>query len=164
MNKLFFCILMMLSLFHTNSEAYVRYVTVNLNMRYGPSTDYAVIGVIPKGTAVTIDEDCDCKWIPIEYCGCIGYVSTRYLSSKAPGKNVSKKETTSYTSLSSTTYNINRSKVRHYTNVDGYRVQSPTYYSSTPAGATALCRDSTYSFSRNRRGTCSHHGGVARWI
>lgn len=35
---------------------------------------------------------------------------------------------------------------------------------TTPAGATAVCRDSTYSFSAHRRGTCSHHGGVARWV
>ena len=30
--------------------------------------------------------------------------------------------------------------------------------------ATAICRDGTCSISNNRRGTCSHHGGVARWI
>jgi hypothetical protein len=33
-----------------------------------------------------------------------------------------------------------------------------------PAGATALCNDGTYSYSANRRGTCSHHGGVAIWL
>jgi hypothetical protein len=33
-----------------------------------------------------------------------------------------------------------------------------------PAGATAQCRDGSYSFSQNHRGTCSHHGGVARWL
>jgi uncharacterized protein DUF3761 len=33
-----------------------------------------------------------------------------------------------------------------------------------PSGASALCRDGTYSYSANRRGTCSHHGGVARWL
>ncbi|MFL6283566.1 MAG: surface-adhesin E family protein [Pyrinomonadaceae bacterium] len=32
-----------------------------------------------------------------------------------------------------------------------------------PAGATALCRDGTYSYSEHRQGTCSHHGGVAEW-
>lgn len=32
-----------------------------------------------------------------------------------------------------------------------------------PAGATARCRDGTYSYSASRRGTCSHHGGVAAW-
>jgi len=36
--------------------------------------------------------------------------------------------------------------------------------SSPPPGATALCRDGTYSFSQHRSGTCSHHGGVARWL
>jgi hypothetical protein len=33
-----------------------------------------------------------------------------------------------------------------------------------PPGATALCRDGTYSYSTHRSGTCSHHGGVARWL
>lgn len=54
--------------------------------------------------------------------------------------------------------------IKHYTNSEGYKVQSPTRYSSAPAGATAVCRDGTYSFSRNKRGTCSHHGGVAYWL
>lgn len=29
---------------------------------------------------------------------------------------------------------------------------------------TALCRDGTASYSVHRSGTCSHHGGVARWL
>jgi Protein of unknown function (DUF3761) len=33
-----------------------------------------------------------------------------------------------------------------------------------PIGATALCRDGTYSFSRHHRGTCSYHHGVAIWL
>jgi hypothetical protein len=33
-----------------------------------------------------------------------------------------------------------------------------------PVGATALCGDGTYSYSAHRRGTCSHHGGVAGWL
>jgi hypothetical protein len=32
-----------------------------------------------------------------------------------------------------------------------------------PSGATARCKDGTLSYSANRRGTCSHHGGVAVW-
>ncbi len=31
-----------------------------------------------------------------------------------------------------------------------------------PPGATALCRDGTYSYSKHHSGTCSHHGGVKR--
>lgn len=48
-----------------------------------------------------------------------------------------------------------------YTNSQGNYVPSP---SSNPAGATARCRDGTYSYSQSRRGTCSHHGGVATWL
>lgn len=36
--------------------------------------------------------------------------------------------------------------------------------SSAPAGAAARCRDGSYSFSRHRSGTCSHHGGVGTWL
>jgi hypothetical protein len=52
----------------------------------------------------------------------------------------------------------------YYTNRDGQRVQSPTYSKTVPAGATAQCRDGSYSFSRHHQGTCSHHGGVAKWL
>jgi hypothetical protein len=34
---------------------------------------------------------------------------------------------------------------------------------SDSSGATAKCRDGRLSYSQNRRGTCSHHGGVAVW-
>lgn len=54
--------------------------------------------------------------------------------------------------------------ITHYSNSFGETVQSPTGYTSTPTGATAICRDGTYSFSRNRRGTCSRHGGVSSWL
>jgi len=30
-------------------------------------------------------------------------------------------------------------------------------------GASAICRDGWASYSAHRSGTCSHHGGVARW-
>ena len=146
----------MLAIFNIDSAAYVRYVTANLNIGYD------IVNVIPKGTSVVIDEDCDCKWVPVEYKGYIGYISTKYLSNFTPRK-VAKKERSvpSYRTIS---YTLPRNGIRYYTNVDGYRVQAPTYYDSTPAGATALCRDGTYSFSRSRRGTCSHHGGVATWL
>jgi len=54
--------------------------------------------------------------------------------------------------------------IHYYTNVSGNRVQAPTYYDAPPAGACAQCGDGTYSFSQNRRGTCSRHGGVRVWL
>ena len=53
---------------------------------------------------------------------------------------------------------------RSYVNVDGVRVPSPVFSETKPAGASARCRDGSYSFSQHRRGTCSHHGGVAEWF
>ena len=32
------------------------------------------------------------------------------------------------------------------------------------SGATAKCKDGTLSYSKHRKGTCSHHGGVAIWF
>ncbi len=55
----------------------------------------------------------------------------------------------------------------YYTNSDGVRVHSPAYQTqqnTIPYGASAQCADGTYSFSQSRRGTCSHHGGVAQWL
>jgi hypothetical protein len=33
-----------------------------------------------------------------------------------------------------------------------------------PAGATAKCKDGTYSMSKTRSGSCSKHGGVDQWL
>jgi Protein of unknown function (DUF3761) len=51
-----------------------------------------------------------------------------------------------------------------YVNSKGETVKRPETCSSVPKGATAQCRDKSYSFSHTRQGTCSHHGGVAKWL
>ena len=52
-----------------------------------------------------------------------------------------------------------------YKNVNGNSVQRPAYSSNgTPAGATAQCKDGTYSFSLHHSGTCSGHHGVSQWL
>jgi len=33
-----------------------------------------------------------------------------------------------------------------------------------PKGATARCKDGSYSSAKTERGACSGHGGVAKWI
>lgn len=55
---------------------------------------------------------------------------------------------------------------RHYRAKDGHEAHSPakTVHGEVPAGASAKCRDGSYSFSQHRRGTCSHHGGVGTWL
>ena len=129
-----------------------QYTTANLNLRTAPNSESSVIVVLPIGTPIY--GDCDCEWLPIKYNGRIGYISTKYLTKQAPIRT---------NKITKNNSSSNRN-IRYYTNSKGERVQSPTYYDKAPAGATALCRDGTYSFSRNRRGTCSRHGGVARWL
>jgi hypothetical protein len=56
--------------------------------------------------------------------------------------------------------------VDYYRNSSGVCVHRPvkTQNTSVPNRATAQCRDGSYSFSQHRRGTCSRHGGVAKWL
>jgi len=53
-----------------------------------------------------------------------------------------------------------------YTNKDGNTVHRPAHSKSgqAPRGASAKCRDGSYSFSQHHRGTCSRHGGVSEWL
>ncbi|WIY06025.1 DUF3761 domain-containing protein [Amycolatopsis mongoliensis] len=49
----------------------------------------------------------------------------------------------------------------YYRNSDGNCVHRP---SDNPSGATAICKDGSYSYSQHRSGTCSGHGGVRTWL
>ena len=118
----------------------------SVNLRAHSSTESKVLEVVPQGAHVYVVGDLSTGWSQVIYNYQVGYVYSAYLMSGQ-----------SYSSSS-------RTVVRYYTNSAGQRVQSPTYYSSAPRGATARCVDGTYSFSKNRRGTCSHHGGVAQWL
>jgi hypothetical protein len=51
-----------------------------------------------------------------------------------------------------------------YENSAGNIVCNPYSSPEQPEGASAECEDGTYSFSESRSGTCSHHGGVKRWL
>lgn len=139
--------------------------TTNLNLRTLPCTCAKIETTIPKGTTVYVLNYEDDSWARINYNGHVNYVSRKYLQQKSTSttyrsssKNSSSNRSCSYGTSSGS------SSVKYYTNTAGERVQSPTRYQTAPAGATALCRDGTYSFSHNRKGTCSHHGGVAKWL
>lgn len=55
---------------------------------------------------------------------------------------------------------------KHYVNINGQEEHSPTKSKSDeiPTGGSAQCIDGSFSFSKHRSGTCSHHGGVAAWL
>jgi uncharacterized protein YgiM (DUF1202 family) len=138
-----------ISLLFAQSE--IKTTEVNLNLRKAPFIENNVIIVIPKGSLFTVDYSNQqySDWILIKYKGYTGYVFAKYISSPP---------------INNDYVNFSNSAVKYYINSQGEKIQSPTYYNSPPTGSTAQCRDGTYSFSRNRRGTCSHHGGVKRWL
>jgi uncharacterized protein YraI len=124
------------------------YTTARLCLREGPSTSSAVITTLPRGRRVSVFS-CSGGWCEASYDFRSGYVSQSYLSTTAP-------PAVSRPSRSG----------RGYINSGGEWVPSPMWTADgrAPAGSSARCRDGSYSFSRSRRGTCSHHGGVARWL
>jgi uncharacterized protein YraI len=138
------------------SQSQIKITSTNLNLRSNPWISDNLVCVIPKTTMLSVDyanQEYN-NWIKINYIGKIGFVYSKYLLNPPYKSNLS----------NNYTFNNPNSPVKYYTNSKGTKVQSPTYYRNQPAGATAECRDGTYSFSRNRRGTCSHHGGVKRWM
>ena len=120
-----------------------RHTTSSVRIRAEANTNSKVVTTVPRGARVDI-RACAVEWCWIEYEGRTGYIAERYLSS-AP--------------------QLEKGSGKGYTNSEGTFVPSPRRSDSgVPAGASARCRDGTYSFSRSRRGTCSHHGGVAKWF
>ena len=110
-----------------------------------PRAGSRVVAVVPAGVRLSVE--CSKSWCSTSWNGAAAWVAKRDLS--APKDDRAKPERTG----------------RGYINSDGKRIPSPQMSpSGPPAGATAQCNDGTYSHSKHRRGTCSHHGGVRRWL
>ena len=69
----------------TSTTTNTMYVTASagLNLRKGPSTSYAVIKTLSKGTEVTVVSSSN-GWSKVNVGGVSGYVSSDYLSSTKP--------------------------------------------------------------------------------
>src|ERR1700758_1423754 len=89
---------------------------------------------------------------------------TQFLVAQTPPAPQSQSGSPSNTSHASQQPKANCTDNGTYVNSKGQTVKRPENCSAAPQGATAQCRDGTYSFSRSRRGTCSHHGGVTKWL
>jgi hypothetical protein len=112
-----------------------------------PTARSRVLATVPAGTQLSI-ESCSKVWCTASWNGASIWVARRDLSAPKDGEAPPK-----------------RSGKEYYINIDGKKIPSPRMSpTGPPAGATAQCNDGSYSFSTHRRGTCSHHGGVRRWL
>lgn len=121
------------------------YAATAIPLRAKPAVNAQIVDSLAAGAKVRVHACAD-GWCTVTATNRSGYVESGSLSLEPPHQTAP--------------------QGRGYVNSKGQWVPSPTRSLSNkpPAGATARCRDGTYSFSRSRRGTCSHHGGVARWL
>ena len=121
------------------------YTTTIVTVRAKPFVNAQSLGRVDAAAPVRL-YTCVDGWCSIAAGRRAGYVPRQYLSAQPTP--------------------ITRRPGPGYVNSRGEWVPSPTRTpnDSAPVGASAHCRDGTYSFSRSRRGTCSHHGGVAEWL
>lgn len=169
--KATFCVSLLLLACFCTAHAQGRTATVIseiANLRESPSQTGEIKQEIPVGTKVKV-LDQKGAWYVVRIEDQVGWIhgNTIRFGSSSANESSTPSDSTS-TSPNNTSRprrsDSTRTSDRTYTNVDGERVPSPVFTDSVPAGATAQCRDGSYSFSRHRRGTCSHHGGVARWL
>jgi hypothetical protein len=120
------------------------YTTAAVTLRAKPAPTARSVARLAAETPVQV-VGCENGWCQTAVNGLTGYLPRLSLSAKPNGSFV---------------------EGAGYTNSQGNKVRSPTRTADNqpPANASAECRDGTYSFSQSRRGTCSHHGGVARWL
>jgi hypothetical protein len=111
------------------------------------SPNGAVLQTLPVSTSVEVIRQKG-AWFYVDYAGTKGWMHGNTI--RYDNQNNGLPETRSTPKSASRTSTDNK-------------YESTTVDKTNPSGATAKCRDGTLSYSRNRRGTCSHHGGVALW-
>ena len=127
------------------------YAATDLTVRDAPSVDAGVVARLPRGSTVHVGS-CAEGWCGVGRGEVRGYTEQAHLSDSIPPEVTSAQQ--------------DQRAGRGYVNAYGEWVPSPQFTADgqPPAGASAQCRDGSYSFSQTRRGTCSWHGGVARWL
>src|SRR5450755_19841 len=65
------------------AQAATSYATTNVNVRSGPGTGYAVVGVLSAGSTVHVNR-CNDSWCSIQQGPVQGWASATYLESARP--------------------------------------------------------------------------------
>lgn len=83
----------------------IMYTTDSVNMREKPNTHAIILNILDKGERVMSLKKLSTGWIQVKYNGQTGYISSRYLSTKAPAKKTNKKKTQTTQNNTQNNYN-----------------------------------------------------------
>ena len=147
---------------HSTAVAVVVKAT-EANVRDKPGKSAAIVTIVRKGDLLSlIGSSANGPWYRVRdnKTGSEGWIHRNTIALL----ELSKTDSTTTTPTQRARITSSAAAGRSYVNVDGVRVRSPVFSDTRPAGASARCRDGSYSFSQHRSGTCSHHGGVAEWF
>lgn len=122
-------------------------ISENANLRTSPDTDGEVVSTVPKGDRIEVVKQSG-AWFLVSYNGQTGWMHGN---------------TIEYINSPSTTAESSTDGDDSPTIYQPVKTKKPEVKQVNPSGATAKCRDGSLSYSGSRRGTCSHHGGVAVW-
>jgi Protein of unknown function (DUF3761) len=123
----------------------VAFTTATVWLRVSTEFNARKVALLPRGAQVRVI-NCQDQACQVEFRRLQGYVLRELLRANPAANPVD--------------------PGRGYINSRGEWIPSPTQTidGTAPDGATARCRDGSYSFSQSRRGTCSWHGGVDEWL
>jgi len=125
------------------ADAATYLTTLRTPLHGSPSATSVWLAALPAGVAVEVSS-CSKTWCSGTWNGKHGWIARRDVKPA-----MSRQQSTR----------------RGYKNSDGEWVPSPQFSpNGPPPGASAECNDGSYSSSKHRSGTCSHHGGVRRWL
>lgn len=129
------------------AQTAIRVTTQAVSLHAQASSGSPVIRVVPSSASLTL-KGCSGDWRRVTYKSSAGYVPRASLATKP----------------ATVSRGSSHASGKGYVNSQGNWIPSPVFsQDGPPAGASAKCNDGSYSFSASRRGTCSHHGGVAVW-
>ena len=140
----------------SSTSAYSRYVTESsLNVRSGAYMSASVVGSYKEGTKVTCYGTSG-SWTKVKYNGETRYVSTQYLSTKAPSSGSSSSSSSSFIETSTTTYT-------RYVTASSLNVRSGASTSSSVVGTyregtKVTCYGTSGSWTKVK------YNGVTRYV
>jgi uncharacterized protein YgiM (DUF1202 family) len=123
------------------AEKVATVITENANLRSSASKDGEVITAVPSGESLSIIKQKG-VWFYVSAAGQTGWIHGNMI--RLNESSQAAKDLPTSTQYSTKNYSAPQTTTEN-------------------SGATAKCRDGTLSYSAHRRGTCSHHGGVAVW-